>query len=557
MCPIKLLLVLALRTGAVAETRIESLLSNVTARASRRVVWKHPKRPVLAKFAVKGSWLLLDEAASNHHMVGVVHTVSRIAGLLRYVHPHDFRRGSARDLSHLPRSALKDANIQAVGRGMGHDVRSGHRTLEYIGDDTNDTWTARVENPYQGKVRAIPLATISYKQPKVSREMCGQWCLEQGLDARLNKNIDKARLAIEKQQWVDWMESELEARDRVQHESLDSSSGPQSNAAAPKNSRKRHIVIDDELKAQAPKDSRKRRVVLDSGDEDEASGAFEGQPPESSSSHAQEGLEMDEHLHLSFDDPQELDADEIAHAETLIDTIGKSKMSLDEGDENVLLEALAHTADVEETSDTISGDSFDTDAVSFVSKYATINVFAFHGKRVTVGDERMKKMSGNGKDEPVQFAYMYKNKGFGCDKNFVTAWELLRHEEICKPSKIQLLNSAPNTVLCEICGSSLSSEKNKKTHVRNMHNWNPRACPYKGCESTQVGKTLHHAREALTNSFGRYSRQRRTSNFIKRTPTFTNISNALLLVANLPRTSGSQTTWQNTFVACTSSTMKI
>lgn len=51
ICPIKLLLILALRLGNVAETSIDDLLKNTAQRNNRTVLWRYPDRPVLCAFS--------------------------------------------------------------------------------------------------------------------------------------------------------------------------------------------------------------------------------------------------------------------------------------------------------------------------------------------------------------------------------------------------------------------------------------------------------------------------------------------------------------------------
>jgi hypothetical protein len=47
MCPIKIILILAHRSGNVHSTTIEEVLNHTKGRADQTVQWRHPDRPVL------------------------------------------------------------------------------------------------------------------------------------------------------------------------------------------------------------------------------------------------------------------------------------------------------------------------------------------------------------------------------------------------------------------------------------------------------------------------------------------------------------------------------
>ncbi|KAK4149466.1 hypothetical protein C8A00DRAFT_18843, partial [Chaetomidium leptoderma] len=60
-CPVKLILIWALRIGAVAETSWDDLVANARLRPSKRVVWTRPELPLLCSMK-KGKGQVFDYA---------------------------------------------------------------------------------------------------------------------------------------------------------------------------------------------------------------------------------------------------------------------------------------------------------------------------------------------------------------------------------------------------------------------------------------------------------------------------------------------------------------
>ncbi|KAK9314252.1 hypothetical protein V1522DRAFT_436978 [Lipomyces starkeyi] len=75
MCPIALLLILALRHGLVLGTTIEQVLE-YAANADAKVVWLFPDRPLFAAFSHKStSECDLDNPAGNHQRMGIISNI--------------------------------------------------------------------------------------------------------------------------------------------------------------------------------------------------------------------------------------------------------------------------------------------------------------------------------------------------------------------------------------------------------------------------------------------------------------------------------------------------
>jgi hypothetical protein len=101
ICPIKLLLILALILGNVSAKTIDEVLLDTQSHHHKTVVWKHPERLVFCAMASSGTALYLDKPADNHQLTQTLATVGPIAGFLTTVRSHDLRRGSARDIANL------------------------------------------------------------------------------------------------------------------------------------------------------------------------------------------------------------------------------------------------------------------------------------------------------------------------------------------------------------------------------------------------------------------------------------------------------------------------
>src|ERR1700712_4513647 len=98
VCPIKMLLISAMRLGAVQDT-IEDILAKTAARRDKTVQWADGKggNPVLCGFETAAQLVIVDKPAMVDQLRDTVHHASLQAGILKPIIPHDMRRGSARD----------------------------------------------------------------------------------------------------------------------------------------------------------------------------------------------------------------------------------------------------------------------------------------------------------------------------------------------------------------------------------------------------------------------------------------------------------------------------
>ncbi|SMQ47771.1 unnamed protein product [Zymoseptoria tritici ST99CH_3D7] len=206
ICPIKLLLIHALRTGQVEETSIDELITNLARRPSRQVIWKNPKHPVLCAIGARSIGLDLEEPAIHTRMAGTLEQASVAAGLLAVLKSYDLRRGAARDLANNPDVITGTANA-GVGAGLGHLTTSVNVTAHYIGDYNFDHYSARVANPYQDQTESIPVAIEPFQEAQHTKAEVTAAC-----EPAVQMNRNQAFSGLRKRKREDWRAEQTNKR---------------------------------------------------------------------------------------------------------------------------------------------------------------------------------------------------------------------------------------------------------------------------------------------------------------------------------------------------------
>ena len=207
LCPIKLILILALRLGNVAGTTLEDVLAAAHSRQDKEITWLHPNRPVLCAFRESGTQLIVEQAASHQQLHGYLADVGKQAGIVATIRPHDLRYGAARDIRQLYGDGR--VPVDEVGARLGHSrhsIRLG-TTSRYIGPETEDYWTKRVEADFQD-----PFGLMHTDNPfsfsKVTSKEIDEICANQGLDAKNPAHRQRARLLRKSSETKEWIQSE-------------------------------------------------------------------------------------------------------------------------------------------------------------------------------------------------------------------------------------------------------------------------------------------------------------------------------------------------------------
>ncbi|KAH9871370.1 hypothetical protein IAQ61_005549 [Plenodomus lingam] len=102
MCPIKVVLVMALHTGMVQATSVDDLLQQTASRQDKTVQWAAPTRHALCAFSGNGGRLLLDTAANSRQLGTIPNEAANQAGITVHTTPHDLCRGTAQDMVNTP-----------------------------------------------------------------------------------------------------------------------------------------------------------------------------------------------------------------------------------------------------------------------------------------------------------------------------------------------------------------------------------------------------------------------------------------------------------------------
>lgn len=151
MCAIKLCLIHALRHGNCHGKTIEETIQHTMMQGDRRVVWRHPDRPVLMAIHPKRrGFLLEDQPAGTQQITRSVRLMALVCGIVDPISARHLRNGAVRDLSHL-QSRPAGTPDHFVRRSAGHSMQSFNSgvTDHYSGPTQTDTMVLRTKEPLQ------------------------------------------------------------------------------------------------------------------------------------------------------------------------------------------------------------------------------------------------------------------------------------------------------------------------------------------------------------------------------------------------------------------------
>jgi hypothetical protein len=144
VCPLKLLLVHALRTGAVAEKSWDELKRVTKSRWSKKVVWAHPKRPVICAIDAEDGTLHLDQPSPVSAAADFLEDAGQKAGALARLSPHDIRRGGALEAKLLLKH--RAVGLEAARKLLGQTRKAmlAGATMKWVGHFRDDGWRTRL-----------------------------------------------------------------------------------------------------------------------------------------------------------------------------------------------------------------------------------------------------------------------------------------------------------------------------------------------------------------------------------------------------------------------------
>ncbi|KAK4979462.1 hypothetical protein LTR28_004529 [Elasticomyces elasticus] len=204
LCPIKSILIQALRTGHVAETSIDAVLLAALSRPSRTVKWVKGSDPVVP--SIKRPFLDFSTPAATQQVVDTIKAAGLLAGILEPLVSHDIRAGAARDVSKLASGLIKGSANEDVAKAMGH-----HRSSLFRG--TTDDYVGGIESAVNTLIAtdakidrfAPAIAPEGYLDRSLSTAEITKYCEENGLDPSVKKNRHRAGRALRKDDQDQWI----------------------------------------------------------------------------------------------------------------------------------------------------------------------------------------------------------------------------------------------------------------------------------------------------------------------------------------------------------------
>lgn len=211
---VKLLLVLAMRVGAVAQTTYIDVVDSARSRKDKKIIWTHPEWPVISALGPRGASLQVGKPTCVNQMNTNLQLASAAAGLITHVRPHDIRRGAAKDLTYLP-GTLAGVTTANVQHGLGHDggAFGNGVTQRYAGRIEESTWGKRLTNEEQEDHFGVEFADQPYKKQRIDTAMIDTYCADNKLKHKVRADRKKAIYQLEKQQKQQWVDEQRNAPD--------------------------------------------------------------------------------------------------------------------------------------------------------------------------------------------------------------------------------------------------------------------------------------------------------------------------------------------------------
>ena len=97
VCPVKLLLIQALRSGNILS--LDDALTQAFLRRDRTIQWLYPQRPVIPQLTKCSAFISWDMPAGTAQINNTTKDLALVGGILPRIVSHDVRRGVFRDLA--------------------------------------------------------------------------------------------------------------------------------------------------------------------------------------------------------------------------------------------------------------------------------------------------------------------------------------------------------------------------------------------------------------------------------------------------------------------------
>lgn len=209
ICPIKLLLAQALRSGNIGS--LDDALTQASLRTDGVVQWCFPERPVVPQLIRSGAFISWDLPGRPGQLDQSTKQLALLSGILANVVSHDLRRGAFRDLANAKRSPSDEpigVATREVARIAGHSATTFLKgtTDQYVGEAERETFNARAEQRFES--RKAPAIGNPYTKRKLAEDEIEDYCREQDLDPTLKKDRRRALHFLHLKDQQDWIASE-------------------------------------------------------------------------------------------------------------------------------------------------------------------------------------------------------------------------------------------------------------------------------------------------------------------------------------------------------------
>ncbi|KAH8730764.1 hypothetical protein GQ44DRAFT_822924 [Phaeosphaeriaceae sp. PMI808] len=203
MCAVKLVLILALRSGNTYGSTIDAVLEHTSAREDRIIQWRFPDRPVLCGSSSTSHVLDWNKLALRGRATRALDRANDILGSNSRVSLHNLRFGAAEDLQVIHPTAPAGISLDAISNELGHHPVGRLKGVGLVyaqAYSTEDNWSKRVlleprQLPFNRLISATNISareqtktSLEGLKRKRSQAQVTQDCERQGLDASAATN---------------------------------------------------------------------------------------------------------------------------------------------------------------------------------------------------------------------------------------------------------------------------------------------------------------------------------------------------------------------------------
>jgi hypothetical protein len=183
MCPIKLLMVHALRHGLCYGTTVPEVLKDAMGTRNKLVRWRYPKYPVLCARKKNPHLLDLTAPAPATQITESIRSMGIVSGIIGHLKARDLRRGSARDTTHLAKTLRGSANV-STGLVLGHTRKTVANDISqrYSGPLQEDILSLRANSDFKDRLApALSEPLDDEILPTVRRKVTPKWQIDERL----------------------------------------------------------------------------------------------------------------------------------------------------------------------------------------------------------------------------------------------------------------------------------------------------------------------------------------------------------------------------------------